>query len=229
MKYSASEIGKVLNNALSGIMVVYPNVAPQKVGTPYCVYNILTNEPEDVKENTSWVDNVNFLLSTYSDTYSEASNNAERVRFVLDGLRTIYKNVNVDSVVFVTESDDFDPDTLKHIKIQEYRIRILNTRDMITQPKTISADYEFTDVIPAGYAFHMIVVRNASVNTVTLKVGTSADSSDVALIQNLLDGEIQSAVSDMVFSKTSAQSIYIYSDNWNNASIEVTFKTERIY
>jgi hypothetical protein len=128
MAYNASAVGQVIYTRINGTVPCYPNIAPQNTATPYCVYQILSSEADDVKESTSWVDTVVVLLTIYEDTQNTAATHANSIRSALDGYSgTVNTSIKVDSICYLTEATDYDPESLKHIITQEYKIRILNT------------------------------------------------------------------------------------------------------
>jgi len=127
MSYAVSEIGKVIKARINSIVPVFPSVAPQNTSAPYCVYSILSVDVDDTKDDTSWADTATILLVVYEDTYNAASTRANSIRTALDGFHGTSGGVYVDSVCFVTESDDYDDELRKYIKIQEYTFRTLNT------------------------------------------------------------------------------------------------------
>jgi len=127
MTFNAGAIGKVLYSLINSTVVVNPTIAPQNTSDPYCIYSILRTEPDDVKDGVSLVDTVTVLLSVYHNSYSSAATLGDSVRAILDGYRGTAGGVYVDTIVYVTESDDYEDETRKYIKIQEYTLRILNT------------------------------------------------------------------------------------------------------
>jgi len=127
MTYNAGSIGKLLYSLLNSTVSIYPPFVNQATAGAYCTYAILRADPDDVKESTSWVDDVTVLLSIYDVSYSAAATLGDYVRTIIDGYRGTAGGVYADSITFITESDDYDNDLRKYIKFQEYKLRILNT------------------------------------------------------------------------------------------------------
>ena len=127
MTYNASSVGQIIYSRINSTVPCYPNIAPQNTAAPYCVYQVLNSEADDVKESTSWVDTVTVLLTIYEETQSTAAGHANTIRGALDGYSGTINSIKVDSICYLTEATDYDPDALKHVITQEYKLRILNT------------------------------------------------------------------------------------------------------
>jgi hypothetical protein len=127
MSYNASNIGKVLYALLNSTVATHPLIAPQNTQTPYLIYSILSIDPDDTKQTTSMADTVTVLLMVYEDTIGGAATRANSIRTILDGYAGTSGGVTVNSITYVNESDDYDEELMKYIKIQEYNIRINNT------------------------------------------------------------------------------------------------------
>lgn len=125
MTFLASNIGKVIYSKCNATVSCYPSMAPQGTAMPYLVYDILSNDPEDVKSGTL-VDNVTVLLSIYSSTFTALATAANSIRGILNRCNGTIESVVVDTCNYVTESDDFDNDLKSFIKIQEYKFRLKN-------------------------------------------------------------------------------------------------------
>lgn len=125
MSFTSENIGKVIKNKVNSTVPVYPGIAPQATALPYLVYEVLRNDPEEVKEGT-WVDNVTMFLYIYSSTYSDANAKALTIRGILNRLTGTVESVPLSGCNFITESDDYDSELKAFIKIQEYKFRINN-------------------------------------------------------------------------------------------------------
>ena len=84
------EIGKAIYNILynSGSGDVYdlvdarifPNVAPQTTTFPFIIYDVTGVQPNDTKDGVSTLDTNDVMISCYSETYSQASDLAQKIR-----------------------------------------------------------------------------------------------------------------------------------------------------
>lgn len=89
-------------------MRIYPMRAPEEVNTfPLIVYQKINNAPVNSLDGDSNLDEVRIQLTCWADTYKQAQDLAEAVRYVL---------INSASITALTEDvkDHEDPDTRKY-------------------------------------------------------------------------------------------------------------------
>jgi len=86
------EIGKAIYNILFDDVDVktlvstriFPNVAPQTTTFPFIIYDITGVQPNDTKDGSSTLDTNDVMISCYSETYSQASDLAQKIRVAMD-------------------------------------------------------------------------------------------------------------------------------------------------
>ena len=86
------EIGKSIYNILAANTNVsnlvgtriFPNVAPQTTAFPFIIYDVTGVQPNDTKDGVSTLDTNDIMISCYSETYSEASDLAQKIRIAMD-------------------------------------------------------------------------------------------------------------------------------------------------
>lgn len=125
MSLLSANIGKVIYNKVNSTVPCYPSYAPQGTTFPYLVYNIIANDPDEVKSGT-WVDTITVLIAIYATTHTALATSANSIRTTLNRCNGTIESVVVDTCNFITESDDYDNDLKAFIKIQEYKFRIKN-------------------------------------------------------------------------------------------------------
>tara|TARA_R100001163_G_C5031018_1_gene171223 strand:+ start:606 stop:1022 length:417 start_codon:yes stop_codon:yes gene_type:complete len=113
------ELGKAIYNILynsgSGDVFdlvgtrIFPNVAPQTTQFPFIIYDITGVEPNDTKDGTSTLDTNDVMISCYSETYSQASDLAKKVRVAMDRINQgTYAGEQIQSSQFQNYNDIFD-------------------------------------------------------------------------------------------------------------------------
>ena len=109
---------------------IYPNVAKQTSAFPFVVYTITGDDPTDTKDGVSPLDENNALLLCYSQTYSEASDLADKVRTALDRVDGTYGGVELQNITYLNYSDGFDVNDDNdgvYVKSLNFKIRLINS------------------------------------------------------------------------------------------------------
>jgi hypothetical protein len=108
---------------------IYPNVAKQTSAFPFVVYNVTGDAPTVTKDGVSDLDENAILILCYSQTYSEASDLADKVRTALDRVDGTYEGVVLQGIQYLSYNDDFDikdDDDGVYVKSLNFRIRLIN-------------------------------------------------------------------------------------------------------
>lgn len=93
----------------------------------------------------------------------------------------------------------------------------------------ISSDTTLTDLIPAGFILTNMLIEEINSQEVDINIGTTVSGYDVLYDQTIDADDSQVLVFDRFFSKTSDQTIYVNSDDWNGSSINIYIQMTRIY
>mgnify|MGYP003667834942 CR=1 FL=1 len=132
------EIGKAIFNILSNDSDVlalvesriFPNVAPQTTEFPFIIYDVTGVQPNDTKEGPSTLDTNDVMISCYSETYSEASDLAKKIRVAMDRITEAeYATIKIQSSQFQSYNDIFDDtsgDAGIYRKALDFEIRQIN-------------------------------------------------------------------------------------------------------
>ena len=132
------EIGKAIFNILSNDSDVlalvesriFPNVAPQTTEFPFIIYDVTGVQPNDTKEGPSTLDTNDVMISCYSETYSEASDLAKKIRIAMDRItESEYATIKIQSSQFQSYNDIFDDtsgDAGIYRKALDFEIRQIN-------------------------------------------------------------------------------------------------------
>ena len=109
---------------------IFPNVAPQTTEFPFLIYDVVGSDPNDTKSGVSELDINSVMISCYSETYSQASDLANKVRIAMDRLaESTYNTIQIQSSQFQGYNDIFDNtcgDEGIYRKALEFDIRQLN-------------------------------------------------------------------------------------------------------
>ena len=109
---------------------IFPNVAPQTTTFPFIIYDVTGVNPNDTKEGPSTLDTNDVMISCYSETYSEASNLAQKIRIAMDRINEgIYGDETIQSSQFQSYNDIFDDtsgDAGIYRKALDFQIRQIN-------------------------------------------------------------------------------------------------------
>ena len=80
---------------------IFPNVAPQTTTFPFIIYDVTGVDPNDTKEGPSTLDTNDVMISCYSETYSQASDLAQKIRIAMDRINEgIYGDETIQSSQF---------------------------------------------------------------------------------------------------------------------------------
>ena len=132
------QIGKAIYNILANDSDVsslvgtriFPNVAPQTTQFPFIIYNITGVSPNDTKDGASTLDTNDVMISCYSETYSQASDLAQKVRIAMDRINQgDYGGETIQSSQFQSYNDIFDDtsgDSGIYRKALDFEIRQIN-------------------------------------------------------------------------------------------------------
>jgi len=132
------EIGKAIykilsqNSDVSALVGtrIFPNVAPQTTIFPFIIYDVTGVQPNDTKEGPSTLDTNDVMISCYSETYSQASDLAQKIRVAMDRINEgIYGGEQIQSSQFQSYNDIFDDtsgDAGIYRKALDFEIRQIN-------------------------------------------------------------------------------------------------------
>ena len=132
------EIGKAIYNVLStnsdvSTLVstrIFPNVAPQTTTFPFIIYDVNGVQPNDTKDGVSTLDTNDVMISCYSETYSQASDLAQKIRIAMDRINEgTYGGEQIQSSQFQSYNDIFDDtsgDAGIYRKALDFEIRQIN-------------------------------------------------------------------------------------------------------
>jgi len=132
------EIGKAIYNILFDDVDVktlvstriFPNVAPQTTTFPFIIYDITGVQPNDTKDGASTLDTNDVMISCYSETYSQASDLAQKIRVAMDRINEgTYVGEQIQSSQFQSYNDIFDDtsgDAGIYRKALDFEIRQIN-------------------------------------------------------------------------------------------------------
>ena len=132
------EIGKAIYNILSTTTNIsdlvctriFPNVAPQTTTFPFIIYDVNGVQPNDTKDGASTLDTNDVMISCYSETYSQASDLAQKIRIAMDRINEgTYGGEQIQSSQFQSYNDIFDDtsgDSGIYRKALDFEIRQIN-------------------------------------------------------------------------------------------------------
>jgi hypothetical protein len=132
------EIGKAIYNILSNNSDIvnlvdtriFPNVAPQTTEFPFIIYDVTGVQPNDTKDGPSTLDTNDVMISCYSETYSQASDLAKKIRIAMDRIPDAeYATIKIQSSQFQGYNDIFDNtsgDAGIYRKALDFEIRQIN-------------------------------------------------------------------------------------------------------
>lgn len=93
-----------------------------------------------------------------------------------------------------------------------------------------------TATVPAGWAIDSVFFVNTTANPVIVKIGTTSGATDVVeavqIGANAIVDTLQSLdfmLRKRLFSKTIDQTVFIQSDNWNGAVLDIAIKRSKIF
>tara|TARA_R100000458_G_scaffold45780_1_gene44108 strand:+ start:4918 stop:5310 length:393 start_codon:yes stop_codon:yes gene_type:complete len=128
-------VGKAIYNILSNVTAVtdivstkiYPEIAPQNESQPYIVYSVVSNSPTDTKEENGNVDEASIEVYCFNTKYSTAIDLGVAVRAALERKNGTFGGVKIQSINYINEQMDVNPERSIWVAIQDYTIRINNT------------------------------------------------------------------------------------------------------
>ena len=112
-------IGKVIYGRLStdaavtGVcgLRIYPDIAPQNVAYPFCVYTIINSIPVDFKDGQSNLEEVTFQIDVYTNNYDTTQSLSDSVRNRLDRFVGTVNNISVQTIKYMaSNSQAYNPD-----------------------------------------------------------------------------------------------------------------------
>jgi hypothetical protein len=111
-------IGKVIYGRLSteptviGIVgqKIYPDLTPQDVQYPFCVYTIVNSTPVDYKDGQSNLEEVQFQVDCYTQSYDSTQELANNIRNSLDRFVGTVNGVEVQTIKYMSsDSQVYNP------------------------------------------------------------------------------------------------------------------------
>ena len=109
---------------------IFPNVAPQTTTFPFIIYDVTGIQPNDTKDGASTLDTNDVMISCYSETYSQASDLAKKIRIAMDRINEgTYSGEQIQSSQFQSYNDIFEDtsgDAGIYRKALDFEIRQIN-------------------------------------------------------------------------------------------------------
>jgi len=111
-------IGKVIYGRLSTESTVvaivgqkiYPDLTPQDVQYPFCVYTIVNSTPVDYKDGQSNLEEVQFQIDCYTQSYDTTQELANNIRNSLDRFVGTINGVEVQTIKYMSsDSQVYNP------------------------------------------------------------------------------------------------------------------------
>jgi len=111
-------IGKVIYGKLSQESTVvaivgqkiYPDLTPQDVKYPFCVYTIVNSTPVDFKDGQSNLEEVQFQIDCYTQSYDTTQELANNVRNSLDRFTGTVNGIDVQTIKYMSsDSEVYNP------------------------------------------------------------------------------------------------------------------------
>lgn len=126
-RFMISYLGKALNSLLISYSLFPVNAKQNTTADPYITYDTLRVDSDKVKGEVAWADMATVLIAIFSTRYDVAKANAIAVRTILDNYKGTTGGITIDGIYFIDESDEWEDNTKRHMVIQEYVVRIINT------------------------------------------------------------------------------------------------------
>ena len=109
---------------------IFPNVARESTAFPFLIYTTNGVDPNDTKDGASTLDTNDVMISCYSETYSQASDLAQKIRVAMDRINEgTYGGEQIQSSQFQSYNDIFDDtsgDAGIYRKALDFEIRQIN-------------------------------------------------------------------------------------------------------
>lgn len=111
-------IGKVIYGRLSADATItaivgskiYPDLTPQDVQYPFCVYIITNSTPVDYKDGQSNLEEVQFQVDCYTNSYDTTQELANNIRNSLDRFTGTVNSVEVQTIKYMSsDSQVYNP------------------------------------------------------------------------------------------------------------------------
>lgn len=111
-------IGKVIYSKLSTEPTVtaivgqkiYPDITPQDVQYPFCVYTIVDSNPVNFKDGQSNLEEIQFQIDCYTQSYDTTQELANNIRNCLDRFTGIVNNIDVQTITYMSsDSNVYNP------------------------------------------------------------------------------------------------------------------------
>ena len=111
-------IGKVIYGRLSTESTVvaivgqkiYPDLTPQDVQYPFCVYTIVNSTPVDYKDGQSNLEEVQFQIDCYTQSYDTTQELANNIRNSLDRFVGTVNGISVQTIKYMSsDSQVYNP------------------------------------------------------------------------------------------------------------------------
>jgi hypothetical protein len=120
----ATLVSLVGNDAASGGIKVYPMIAPQDTQVPFIVYETLSNDPTPSKDGASKVDRLRIQITAFDNDNDNLYAIIERVRVIIDDLRTTNLGNEIDKIWFDDRVDAYDTAGDLFIVSDTYNLRL---------------------------------------------------------------------------------------------------------
>ena len=91
------------------------------------VYSVVSNSPTDTKEDNGNVDEASIEIYCFNTTYSTSIDLGVAVRAALERKNGTFGGVEIQSINYLNEQMDVNPERSIWVAIQDYKIRINNT------------------------------------------------------------------------------------------------------
>lgn len=127
-KVTQKAVFEILSNASAVTSLVntkiYPTFVPQDTKFPAVIYRIVGKQPIDTKDGVyGSVDTL--AIEIYDDEAVQCSDIGEAIRDTLDRYRGTVQSVQIDKIIFESQSDEnFIPELALYNVSQQYRVRV---------------------------------------------------------------------------------------------------------
>lgn len=97
---------------------VYPVVRPQAEDGVQLIYLLTGTNPSNSNDRPATTEKQNVQVQIFARKYEQVDSLSPKVRNALEAWKD-----NQESIVFETESDDFDAETVQYVRILDFRVR----------------------------------------------------------------------------------------------------------
>jgi len=114
------------NAAVSAIVSnrIYPEIAAQGATLPLVVYKFTGLQPSDTKSGVSTLDEESYVLVAISESYTDVTALASKVRIALDRYTGTVNGVEVQSAQLTGYDSDYDSANAVYTAATEFTLRI---------------------------------------------------------------------------------------------------------